>query len=144
MSEATIKNKFGTMAGWNNVTANLLGRDLEGVNEIEYDDSDDLQNVYGKGKYPVGRGGGNYEAKASITLFLEEIIALQRSLLPGNHLSSIAPFDVTVEYEYSGFKYKDRIRNAQFKGRGISVKQGDKTIAYKFELVVSHIDWNIV
>jgi len=142
--ESLIKNKFGTMVGWNKITTNMLGRDIEGMTELDYNDTQELDNAYGAGGYPVGRGEGNYAAKASITLYVEEAIALQRSLPPGSHLSSINPFDITVEYEYSKLKYKDRIRNCQFKGRGIAVKQGDKTIAYKFELVISHIDWNIV
>lgn len=139
-----IKNKFGTMVGWNKITINMLGRDIEGITELEYNDSVELENAYGAGQFPVGRGEGNYTCKASITLFLEEAIALQRSLPPGAHISSINPFDITAEYEYSKLKYKDRVRNCQFMGRGVAVKQGDKTIAYKFELLPSHVDWNIV
>jgi hypothetical protein len=144
MGLLTIKNKFGSMVGWNKVTVNMMGRDVEGITEIEYDDDVDLDNAYGQGKYPIGRGEGNYKAKASITLYIEESIAIQRSLLPGMNLSDIKPFDVTVEYEYTKIKYKDRIRNCQFKGRGVAVKQGDKTIAYKHALLPSHIDWNII
>jgi len=142
--DSIIKNKFGTMVGWNKITTNMLGRDIEGITEIEYNDSVELDNAYGAGKFPIGRGEGNYTPKASITLFIEESIALQRSLVPGQHLSSINPFDITVEYEYTKLKYKDRIRNCQFKGRGVAVKQGDKTIGYKYELLPSHIDWNVL
>lgn len=142
--ESIIKNKFGTMVGWNKVTVNLLGRDIEGITELEYNDEEELENSYGAGKFPIGRGSGNYVAKASLTLYIEEAIALQRSLPPGSHFASINPFDIAVEYEYANFKYKDRVRNCQFKGRGIAVKQGDKTIAYKFDLLPSHIDWNII
>jgi len=144
MGLLTIKNKFGSMVGWNKVTINMMGRDVEGITELEYSDTIEMENSYGAGMYPVGRGQGNYQAKASITIFIEEAIAIQRSLLPGKYLAEINPFDVTVEYEYTKIKYKDRIRNCQFKGRGVAVKQGDKTIAYKFELLPSHIDWNII
>lgn len=136
-------NKFGKMAGWNSVTTNMLGRDVEGITELEYNDSVEKENIYGSGKYPIGRSEGNYAAKASITLLLEEVNALQNSLPPTKGLDSIAPFPIVVEYEYNGFKKKDIIHNCEFKGRGIAVKQNDKTIAYKFELVVSHIWWNV-
>jgi hypothetical protein len=141
---STLINKFGKLAGWNSVTTNFLGRDVEGITELEYDDEQELENQYGAGAYPVGRGEGNYAAKASITLYLEETNAIQRSLPPGMRLSQIAPFDIVVEYEYNGFKVKDRIHNCQFKGRGVAVKQNDKVIAYKHELVVSHISWNVL
>ena len=131
------------MAGWNSVTLNMLGRDVEGITAIAYDDSVDKENVYGAGKYPVGRGEGNYTAKASITLLKEEVNALQNSLPPTMGLDSIAPFPIVVEYEYNGFKKKDIIHNCEFKGNGVDVKQNDKSIATKFDLVVSHVWWNV-
>ena len=132
------------MAGWNSVTVNLLGRDVEGITELSYSDGMEKANIYGAGAFPIGRGDGNYTAKASITLLKEEIVALQRSLGPGKRLSDIAPFDINAQYEYGDFVYTDRIRNCEFSGSGTEVKQNDKSIAYKFDLVVSHIDWNVV
>ena len=49
-----------------------------------------------------------------------------------------------MSYDYLTKIYKDRIRNAEFTGRSVEVKQNDKVIATKFELIVSHIDWNIL
>ena len=140
----TIINKFGKIAGWNSVKMNMLGRDVEGITEINYDDSVEKENIYGAGAYPVGRGEGNYAAKCSITLLHEEIVALQRSLGPGKRLTDIAPFDINVSYEYGGFVYKDRIRNCEFKSNARNPKQNDKSISNQFELIVSHIDWNIM
>ena len=142
--ERTLLNKFGKVTGWNDITTNMLGRDLEGITELAYDDKRDKANIYGAGGMPVGRGDGNYEAKASVTLSKEELTALQLSLEPGKRLSDIAPFDIAVTYEYNGFIYKDRIRNVEFTGKSIEVKQGDKSIATKCDLIVSHIDWNII
>lgn len=140
---STLINKFGKLAGWNSITVNMLGRDVEGITELEYNDTLELENVYGAGKFPVGFGEGNYQATAAITLYLEESNAIQRSLPPGKSMTDIAPFDIVVEYEYNGFKVKDRIHNCKIKGRGVAVKQNDKTIAYKHELLVSHIGWNV-
>jgi hypothetical protein len=143
MGKTTIINKFGKMVGWNDVATNMLGRDMEGITELAYNDGVEKENFYGAGGMPVGRGYGNYSAKASITLSKEEIVALQRSLGPGGRLTDIAPFDINVHYEYQNFMYKDRIRNCEFLGNGREIKQGDKITAYKFDLLVSHIDWNI-
>lgn len=143
MSRPTIINKFGKMAGWNSVKVNMLGRDVEGITEVNYDDSLEKENIPGAGAYPVGRGEGNYAAKCSLTLYQEEIIALQLSLGPGKHLTDIAPFDIEVSYEYNGFFITDRIRNCEFKTNARNPKQNDKSIANQFELVVSHIDWNV-
>jgi hypothetical protein len=140
---SSLINKFGKMAGWNSVTVNLLGRDVEGITALAYDDSTEKENVWGAGKFPLGRGEGKYEAKASITLLKEEVNALQNALPPTMGLESIAPFPIVVEYEYNGFKKRDIIHNCEFKGSGVDVKQGDKSIATKYDLVVSHIWWNV-
>ncbi|GAB6123078.1 hypothetical protein JCM30204_42280 [Dysgonomonas termitidis] len=132
------------MAGWNNVTLTMLGRDAEGITELSYNDNVDKENARGAGGMPIGRGEGNYEAECSVTLYMEEVIALQQSLGPGKRIQDIAPFDIAVTYKYQGIIYKDRIRNCEFTDNGVEVKQGDKTISRKFKLIISHIDWNII
>lgn len=138
-----LVNKFGKVAGWNSVTTTMMGRDIEGITGLKYEDTVDKENIYGAGKMPVGRGEGNYKAKASLTLIKEEVDALQLSLVPGKRLTDIAPFEIAVSYDYLGKIYKDRIHNCEFTGRSVEVKQGDKVIATTFELIVSHIGWNI-
>lgn len=142
--ETLLINKFGKLAGWNSITATMMGRDAEGIQELSYGDSLEKENAYGAGKMPIGRGEGNYAAFASLTLIKEETDAIQLSLGPGKRLTDIAPFDIAVSYDYLGNILKDRIRNCEFTGRSVEVKQGDKVIATKYELIVSHIDWNVL
>jgi|GEM_PF-241058 len=140
----TIINKFGKMQGWNSLTVNMLGRDVEGITEVNYDDTIEIDGARGAGMYFLGYTEGNYEAKASITLFKEEIDMLQASLPKGASLSSIPPFNIIAEYERDLVKTRDIIQYCKIKGRGIDVKQGDKTIAYKFELFVGgRILWGV-
>ena len=61
MSRATIINKFGTMAGWNAVTARILGRDIVGIKKVAYSDEQELDNEYGAGIMPIGQSAGNYK-----------------------------------------------------------------------------------
>lgn len=141
----TIINKFGNIQGWNSITANIMGRDVEGITALSYKDSEEIENVYGAGKYPIGRGRGNYSTEASITLIKEEYDAIQAALSPGMKLSDIEPFDITVEYALpDGRVLKDRIRNCQFTGRGVEASQNDKSLALQSDLICSHIEWNIV
>ena len=143
--QTTIINKFGKMAGWNSITVNMMGRDVEGISSVKYDDDVAKENVYGAGKYPVGRGEGNYTPAASLGILKEEIDALQLSLPPGRRLQDIEPFDVTVQYEYKdGRIITDRIRNCEFTNRGVDVKNGDGSISTEYTLIVSHIEWNTI
>lgn len=144
MAETTLINKFGTMQGWNSITVNLLGRDIEGISELSYNDSETKENVYGAGKYPIGRSRGNYEPEASISLYKEEADALRESLGKGKRIQDISPFDIVVEYEReNGEIVKDRIRNCEFTNDGVEVSQSDGTIVTEYTLIVSHIEWNV-
>lgn len=141
---ADIINKFGKMAGWNNVRIRMLGRTVEGITAISYEDSVEVENIYGAGGYPVGFGTGNYKAKCSLTLKKEECDAIQASLPPGKHFHDIDPFDIICEYEYNGKKIKDVIHSCMLPGRGVDVKQNDKSIDEKIELIVGGvISWNV-
>jgi hypothetical protein len=143
MQRTTIINKFGKMAGWNSVTARALGRDIVGIKKIAYSDEQEMDNEYGAANMPIGQSEGNYKAKASIELTVEERLALQASLPPGSRIQDIAPFPIVVAYDYAGTVYKDIIQNCRIMDNGIDVKQGDKTITTEHNLLTSHIDWNV-
>lgn len=143
MADTTIINKFGKLIGWNEIKLNLLGRDVEGITEIEYDDELEIENIYGAGRMPIGEGEGNYNAKASITLMIEEQLGILESLPPGKRIQDIPAFPISVTYEVNGKVFKDRIKNVRIKNNGRAVKQNDKTIAFKYDLKVSHISWNV-
>lgn len=139
----TLINKFGKMAGWNSVSVTMLGRTIEGITQLAYNDSQETENAYGRGGKPIGRAVGNYTATASITLYKEEVIALQLAIGPRKNIMDIEPFDISVLYEYQGMIYKDVIRNCQFTNNGVDVKQNDKTIATQYTLLPSHVDWGL-
>jgi hypothetical protein len=143
MAKAKIINKFGTMLGWNNITIPLFGRELEGLDSIKYNDTEDHQVVYGAGKMPIGKSKGNYSAEASISLYVEETIALQRSLPPGMRIQEIPDFDIPVVYEYNGAVVKDIIRNCSFVDNGRECKSGDGKMMREYKLVPTHIDYDV-
>ncbi|RTY80682.1 hypothetical protein EKL97_10480 [Flavobacterium sp. LS1P28] len=139
----TLINAFGRMAGWNSVTLNLFGRDVEGIAEVSYDDTIDKELIYGAGKMPIGVGEGDYKAKFGLKLYQEEVIAIMDSLPPGVRLQDIIGTDVIVQYTYNTRIYKDIIRNVEFTKVGKAVKKGDKTVEQTVECICTHIDWNV-
>jgi len=138
----SIKNKFGRLTGWNNVTVVLFGRELEGITEIEYDDEYDDKLAYGMGEQPIGKESGNYEPKVGINFYVEEILAVQSKLPPGGHLRDIPDFSVVVEYEYQGRIFKDIIEGVSFKGNTRASKQGEGKIMVKPPMLCTGIIWN--
>ena len=143
---STIINQFGQMVGWNDITVNLLGRDLEGITEIEYGDESEMNNEYGAGEYPIGRSKGNYSATASITVYEEELKALEKSLpIVGGRrqrMQEIPAFDIAVTYEYGDNIITDVIRNCKFKNTGKVGKQNEGKMTKKLDLLTSHIEYN--
>ena len=89
----SLKNYLGKLTGWNQTSMNLMGRDVVGIEEFDYNDSTKKENAYGAGGMPVGWTEGNYEAKFSLSLYVEEEQAIQRALPTGKRLQDIAPFD---------------------------------------------------
>lgn len=143
MAQTTIINRFGKIAGWNSISLRLYGRSVEGFNELEYTDKQDKENEYGQGKYPLGQSEGNYKVEtASISFYMEELIALQASLPKGARLQDAPPVDVIVQYEYGGKIYKDIWRNASPMNNGRTAKNSDGKIVTKIDFLVSHIDWS--
>lgn len=143
MAKQTIINKFGRIAGWSDITVNVLGRDLEGITSVKYDDEQDWNNEYGAGDKPIGESKGNYSATGSLTLYAEELNALQQQLPRGNRIQDIASFDVVIQYEYASQLFTDILRNCRFRTNGRESNQGDGKIEKEVELKISHIDWNV-
>ncbi|TWP31233.1 hypothetical protein ETU08_01770 [Apibacter muscae] len=140
-----LVNNFGVMTGWNNVTVNLLGRDVVGITSLTYKDNHEKVNAYGAGRMPVGRGYKKYSAEASITLYKEEVDALKAALVPGARIQDIAMFDITVEYARpSGYIQRDRVYNAEFTNDGVEITNEDGTISIQYTLIITHIGWDIV
>lgn len=144
MAQATrLINAFGRMAGWNSVTVNILGRDVEGIAEVSYDDDIPKELIQGAGRMPIGVGEGAYTAKTGLKLYKEEVVAIMDALPPGTRLQDVAPFDVIVQYTYNTRIYKDIIRNVEITKIGKGVKKGDKIVEQTVEVICTHIDWNV-
>ena len=138
-----IVNKFGTLIGWKAIMFNLLGRDVEGITEIEYEDEMTIENEYGAGDMPIGESEGNYTAKGSISILMEEHVAMLRSIPAGTRLQQVSIPAIPVIYGVNDVMTKDILNNVRITGTGRSIKQGDGKVVMKYNLKISHIDWNV-
>ncbi len=136
-------NKFGTFTGWNQLTCNLFGKDVEAFTKFSVSEKMDVENIYAAGNMPVGKGFGNYEASANITLKSPEFFALMTSVAPGKRIH-----DVTGQlfglFESGSVIYKVTVHNVVVTNPNIEVSQGDKSIDIDLELNCSHITWEKV
>jgi hypothetical protein len=135
----------GTTYGWGMVQVFLQGdtTPIATVRNVEYSDNQDIENIYAGGVMPAGRGYGNYEATAKITLLQEGVIALQRSV-GSRRLQDLPLADIVVSYVHPdlGRRVTDKICNVDFKNNARSLEQGAKFFETELELVCSHIEWD--
>jgi len=132
----------GQTYAWSNITLSLLNGIVQGVTNIDYSDSQEIDEVYGAGINPIGRGFGNYAAEATITLQMEELESII-SVAPNGRLQDIQDFNIVVAYtpDAAAKVVTHKLMNCRFKNNGRTVAQNDKFIEFECELAVSHIEW---
>lgn len=131
----------GILYSWGDIVLTIGGVPVTGITAISYGEEQEVANHYGAGRYPVGRSKGRITPTASITLSMEEVVALQ-SQAPGGRLQDIAPFDIGVSYlPESGVITHDNIRNCQFAVNKREWAEGDTREEVELTLIPSHIEW---
>ncbi len=132
----------GVQHSWANLQVVIAGRTVTGITKISYKDSQTMENIYGAGVRPVGRGYGRIECEGAITLHRDEVEAIRNSSDTGR-VQDIAPFDIIVQFLPQGGKtiITHKLRNVQFKEDGVEVSEGDTSNSFEFPLIMSKIDW---
>ena len=143
MAYPQVINKFGKLVGWSDVDITIYGRKLEGITAISYSDDVSIEPAPGAGRMPVGYEEGNYTAKASITVYKDEIIALLKSLPKGTRVQDLEAVPVPVVYKYHGEIYKDVLQNVKIKNNGTDLTQGSGKSEVQLDLFLTHIEWNV-
>lgn len=129
------------MYDWGSIVTNIAGVPVTGITAVEYGEDQEVVNVHGAGRYPVGRSKGRITPTAKVTLLMQEVEAIQSQTLNGR-IQDIAPFDIVVCYlPENGQVVNHVIKNCQFKSNKRTWKEGDTKQEVELELVVSHILW---
>lgn len=126
---------------WADILINILGSTFAGVTAIEYEDSQEMENVMGAGNRPVSRVYKNFVPTAKVTLLMEELEAIQ-AIAPGGVIQRIPEFDITVAYVDSALITRiHTIKNCRFMKNVRKVAQGDGAIACELDLIISHVNF---
>lgn len=88
----------GKYYSWSSIRFTFLGRLVNTVSGIKYEEVDEIKDVKAVGTKKIGYTQDNTTTEGSITLLAETLDDLQRSLPPGKRIQDIAPFDITVSY----------------------------------------------
>lgn len=133
----------GLAYSWSTVTLVVAGVIVKGVTDITYEKTQDKEDTYGAGQYQVNRGYGNIKCSASITLYADEVRAIEAAA--GGSIMDIPAFDILVQYVASPTKnVNDRLKNCEFKNEPYSIKQNDMNQEVKLDLILSDIEHSYV
>lgn len=141
MSYPLIPLINGKSYEWADIQATVLGVPIIGITNIEYEEKQGMENIYGAGRFPVSRGYGKVEPTAKMTLLMEEVENLQTAA-PLGRLQDIPEFDIIVMYLDSALiTRKHVLKNVRFTNNKRGASSGDTSIPVELELIISHIQY---
>lgn len=127
----------GRYYDWEHISIQVKGVPLADVLSIDYEDSEKVNAIYGKGRTPRGYTKGNWEASGKLTLLREEYDRL-RAAAPEGNVYKLDPFDIVVSYDKgTGAAVTDTLKDCLFTKRSFGgVEQDTERITVELEFVV--------
>lgn len=127
----------GKAYGWGDVDVKLPGLVLD-VQEISYDDEQEMEETYGRGNKPRGYGEGNYKASGKISMLrddYDDLLAYCKS--KGIPFFKTTIPSIVVSYANEGERTRiDELRKVKFTKRSNKAKQGDKSLTVDIDLMI--------
>ena len=121
----------GKCYDWSSVTINVSGMDSIELQEISYDDEQELDPIYGKGGEIRGYGTGNKKNSVKLSMLREDFNEMCRVIASQgyrNFYKYTIP-KITVSYADDGAATTtDTLTNVKFSKRSLKAAQGDKSM----------------
>jgi hypothetical protein len=129
---------------WKDISVVILGRTIEGIVDVSYKDSEELEYVRGRGDKPLAIVSGNFSCEGKITLLQSELMALRDvARKAGKRLTEIS-FDITHSYENAeGVATTDQVIGARVKETEQKIAQGDKFQKVDLPYMALDIRYNV-
>lgn len=127
----------GISYGWGDVDVKIPGLNLV-VQEISYDDEQEMEESYGKGSKPRGYGKGNYKASGKMSMLRDDFDdVLDYCKATGKAFYGVELPSVVVSYGNPGGRTRiDELKRVVFVKRSHKAAQGDKTLSVDIDLMI--------
>jgi len=130
---SSIKFTFGSG------DAAIENTELIQITAISYGETRDAQKNYGTGAYPVSKGFGNVDVKASMTIAMTELRKLI-DIATNTKIQNLESFEIVISY-YPGVTdqegtpvVEDRIQGCSIDSTYFDLKQNDMNIEVEIDL----------
>lgn len=121
----------GKCYDWSSVTINVSGMDSIELQEISYDDEQEMEAIYGKGGKIRGYGTGNQKNSVKLSMTREDFNEMIRVIKSKGYKSfyKYTIPKITVSYADDGAATTtDVLTNVKFSKRSLKAAQGDKSM----------------
>lgn len=121
----------GKCYDWSSVTINVSGMDSIELQEISYDDEQEMEAIYGKGGKIRGYGTGNQKNSVKLSMTREDFNEMIRVIKSKGYKSfyKYTIQKITVSYADDGAATTtDVLTNVKFSKRSLKAAQGDKSM----------------
>lgn len=127
----------GKAYDWGDVDVKFPGLALV-VQEISYDDEQEMEESYGKGYRPRGYGKGNYKASGKMSMLRDDFDdVLDYCKATGKSFYNVELPSVIVSYGNPGGRTRiDELKRVVFVKRSHKAAQGDKTLTVDIDLMI--------
>lgn len=131
----------GQLYGWSVLSVTIAGLPISGITAIDCSVKSDLENMYGAGNEPFGRGIGRTSYEGKVTLYMEEVAKLVKAS-PNGQLHQLGMFDIKMFLgdNAANVKIKQTMKYAQFKEYNFTLKEGDKGTLIEIPIVYAGLD----
>lgn len=127
----------GQAYSWGDVDVKIPGLVLV-VQEISYDDEQDMEESYGKGNRPRGYGRGNYKASGKMSMLrddYDDVLAYCKA--QGKPFYNLEFPSVVVSYANEGDRTRiDELKKVIPIKRSHKAAQGDKSLTVDIDLMI--------
>jgi hypothetical protein len=127
----------GKAYSWGDVDVKIPGLVLT-VQEISYDDEQEMEEQYGKGNRPRGYGVGNYKASGKMSLLrddYDDLLAYCKAKKTPFYNLEIP--SIVVSYANEGDRTRiDELKRVKMVKRSNKAAQGDKSLTVDIDLMI--------
>ena len=127
----------GKAYDWGDVDVKLPGLALV-VQEVSYDDEQEMEEAYGVGGKPRGYGTGNYKSSGKLTLLrddYDDFLAWCRA--KGVPFYKVEVPSIVVSYANEGEStHIDELKRVKFTKRSHKAAQGDKKLTVDIDMMI--------
>lgn len=127
----------GKAYGWGDLDLKIPGL-IPVVQEVSYDDENDVEEVYGLGGKPRGYGEGNYKASGKLSMLrddYEDLLSYCKA--KGVPFYKLSIPSMVVSYANEGERtHIDELKKVRFTKRSNKAAQGDKSLTVDLDFIV--------